>query len=134
MITFSSTYPETTMLRKEFSVYSDKCPSRNVLEGISDKWSILVISLLSQKVYRFGELKREVGGISPKVLTQTLQKLEKYGFITRESFPVLPMKVEYALTPLGKELSFILNSLTNWTEENMKLITLAELKFDELKS
>ena len=117
------------MTRKEFSVYSEKCPSRNVLGGISDKWSILVISLLSQKVYRFGELKREVGGISPKVLTQTLQKLEKFGFLTRLSFPVLPMKVEYELTPLGRELSHILSALTVWTESNMQQIAQAEKEF-----
>lgn len=117
------------MFKKEFSVYSEKCPSRNVLEGISDKWSILVINLLFQKIYRFGELKREIDGISPKMLTQTLQKLEKYGFLERQSFPVLPMKVEYELTPLGKELSSILHSLTEWTEKNMKQITLSEKNF-----
>lgn len=117
------------MINKEFSVYSEKCPSRNVLEGISDKWSILVINLLFQKVYRFGELKREIGGISPKMLTQTLQKLEKYGFLARQSFPVLPMKVEYELTSLGKELSAILHTLTEWTEKNMAEITLSEKKF-----
>src|SRR5688572_5050742 len=110
------------MSKIKFSVYSEKCPSRNVLEGISDKWSILIINLLFQKVYRFGELKREIDGISPKMLTQTLQKLEKYGFLTRQAFPVLPMKVEYELTPLGKELSSILHTLTEWTEKNMKQI------------
>jgi len=118
------------MHKKEFSVYSERCPSRNVLEGISDKWSILLINLLFQKVYRFGELKRKIGGISPKMLTQTLQKLERYGFVKRQSFPVLPMKVEYELTPLGQELSSILSSLTNWTEENMEKIILAETEFD----
>ncbi len=58
------------MLEKEFSVFSEACPSRNVLEGISDKWSILVITLLQNKAYRFGELKRTIGGISPKMLTK----------------------------------------------------------------
>lgn len=117
------------MLKKEFNVYSEKCPSRNVLEGISDKWSILLIRLLSEKIYRFGELKREIGGISPKMLAQTLIKLERYGFINRESFPILPMKVEYSLTKLGKELSHILNSLTTWTENNMNEIIQAENEF-----
>lgn len=117
------------MNRKDFSVYSEQCPSRNVLEGISDKWSILVLNLLFQKTYRFGELKREIGGISPKMLTQTLLKLERYGFIARQSFPILPMKVEYTLSPLGKELSIILSSLATWTEENMKKIAEAEKDF-----
>ncbi|ANH11889.1 TPA: winged helix-turn-helix transcriptional regulator [Legionella pneumophila] len=116
-----------------YSVYNEKCPSHNVLEGISDKWSILVISLLSQKIYRFGELKREIGGISPKMLTQTLLKLERYGFVQRQSYPVLPMKVEYSLTRLGKELSAILVLLTRWTETNMDKIINAEKTFCEQK-
>lgn len=107
------------MQKKEYSVYSEHCPSRNVLAAISDKWSILLISILSHKTYRFGELKREVGGISQKMLTQVLQKLELYGLVARESFPVLPMRVEYSLTPLGRELSVILTMLTAWTETNM---------------
>lgn len=119
------------MLKKEFSVYSEKCISRNVLEEISDKWSILVINLLSQRICRFGELKREIGGISSKMLTQTLQKLERYGFVSRKSFFVLPMKVEYTLTLLGKELGCILASLTTWTEKNMKIIIQAEKEFIE---
>lgn len=113
----------------KYSVYSERCPSQNVLEGISDKWSILVITLLSKKIYRFGELKREIGGISPKMLTQTLLKLERYGFVQRQSYPVLPMKVEYSLTSIGKELSTILMLLTNWTETNMDVIINAEKEF-----
>jgi DNA-binding HxlR family transcriptional regulator len=117
------------MTKNKFSVYAEKCPSRNVLEGISDKWSILILGILSANVYRFGELKRQIGGISPKMLTQTLQKLEKYGFIARTPFEVLPLKVEYALTPLGKELSLILHSLTTWTENNMHQIASAESNY-----
>ncbi|HGK7611648.1 TPA: transcriptional regulator [Legionella pneumophila] len=121
------------MSHPDYSVYNEKCPSHNVLEGISDKWSILVISLLSQKIYRFGELKREIGGISPKMLTQTLLKLERYGFVQRQSYPVFPMKVEYSLTRLGKELSAILVLLTRWTETNMDKIIKAEKTFCEQK-
>ncbi|WP_237758936.1 winged helix-turn-helix transcriptional regulator [Legionella birminghamensis] len=101
------------------------------MEKISDKWSILTVSILLKNTYRFGELKREIGGISPKMLTQTLNKLEGIGFIARESFPVLPMKVEYSLTPLGRELANILGSLTSWTEENMDKIMRAERQFAE---
>ncbi len=81
---------------------------------------------LLAKTYRFGELKREVGAISPKMLTQTLVKLERLGFVARQAFPVLPMKVDYSLTPLGQELALILNSLTTWTETNMDAIIRAE--------
>ena len=114
---------------KEFCVYSEQCPSRNVLEAISDKWSILVINRLSLKTCRFGELRREVGGISQKMLMQTVQKLERYGFISRKEYPVLPMKVEYSITPLGEELSNIVAMLTSWTEANMNEIIQAEKKF-----
>ncbi len=117
---------EKKALTKEYSVYSARCTSRNVLEGISDKWSILIINLLFNKIFRFGELKREIGGISPKMLSQTLDKLERYGFVSRQSFPVIPLKVEYTLTPLGKELGVIMNSLTTWTETHMKQIEQAE--------
>lgn len=121
------------MVKSEFCVYSEKCPSRNVLESISDKWSILVINLLSKKIYRFGEFKREIGGISSKMLAQTLIKLERYGFVERQSFPILPMKVEYSLTKLGKELSNILTLLTTWTEANMNKIIQCEKEFIKVK-
>src|SRR3990167_4250233 len=114
---------------KEYSVHSRLCPSHNVLEGISNKWCILIITLLSKKIYRFGELKRELTGISPKMLTQVLQKLEKYGFVNRELFPETILRVEYSLSPLGKELSVILESLTEWTEGKMKQIIAAEEEF-----
>ena len=116
-------------MKKEFSVYSQYCPSHNVLVGISDKWSILIISLLSKKIYRFGELRRKIGGISPKILAQALQKLQRYNLVARDSSPIIVMKVtkvEYSLTPLGQELGAILNRLTKWTEINMEKIVQAE--------
>lgn len=115
----------------QFNIYNERCPSHNVLEGISDKWSILVINSLLNKTLRFGELKRGIGGISPKMLTQTLSKLERLGFIDRHAFPILPMKVEYSLTSLGKGLGTILNELRQWTEKNMAAIISAENKFLE---
>ncbi|KTC75419.1 Uncharacterized HTH-type transcriptional regulator ytcD [Legionella bozemanae] len=133
LATFSINGPYL-MSKKNFSVYNEQCPSHNVLEKIGDKWSILIINILLNKTFRFGELKREIGGISPKMLTQTLMKLERFGFIARCSFPILPMKVEYSLTPLGKELGSILNSLTTWTEKNMNRIMLAESKFVETRN
>ncbi len=116
---------------EQFNVYKEQCPSRNVLELVSDKWSVLLISILLERTYRFGELKRELEGISAKVLTQSLVKLERYGFIARIEFPVLPMKVEYSLTVLGKDLGEILHSLTLWTEKNMNSILRAETQFEQ---
>lgn len=120
---------EKKVLKTSYSVYNERCPSRNVLVGISDKWSILIINLLFHKVYRFGELKREIGGISPKMLSQSLNKLERYGFVARQSFPVLPMKVEYTLTPLGKNLGVVISSLTSWTVANMEKINQVEIDY-----
>jgi DNA-binding HxlR family transcriptional regulator len=117
------------MTDSKFNVYMQRCPSHNVLEGISDKWSILIINILLKKIFRFGELKRELQGISPKMLTKTLIQLERLGLVDRKAFPVLPLKVEYSLTPLGKELASILNLLTVWTERNMDNIILAENKY-----
>lgn len=119
------------MLKIKFDVYNERCPSRNVLEAISDKWSILVINILSKNICRFGELKRKIGGISPKMLTQTLKALQKYGFIERQDYPGLILKVEYSLTTLGRELSLLLASLTEWTESNMPEIMHSEKKFEE---
>lgn len=109
-------------MNKKYDVYRKECPSRNILSAIGDKWSILIILKLSKGAQRFGELKREIGGISPKVLTQCLQKLEEYGFVTRTEYDELILRVEYALTTLGVSLAPILNQLTCWTEENMDLI------------
>ncbi|WP_115332734.1 winged helix-turn-helix transcriptional regulator [Legionella busanensis] len=119
------------MSKKKFCVYDEQCPSHNILEKISDKWSILIINKLLYKTLRFGELKRELGGISPKMLTQTLSKLERVGLINRKSFPVLPMKVEYSLTALGYEIGVILNSLKIWTEANIEAMLTIESKFEE---
>lgn len=118
------------MLKMKFDVYNEHCPSHNVLEVICDKWSILVINILSKNIYRFGELKREIGGISPKMLTQTLRVLQRYGFIARQNHPGLILKVEYSLTSRGRELSLLLTTLTEWTEKNMQEIMQAEKEFD----
>ncbi|MFZ2315702.1 MAG: helix-turn-helix domain-containing protein [Gammaproteobacteria bacterium] len=89
------------MKERTADIYKEKCPSRLVLDIIGNKWVILIVDALSQKTYRFGELKREIEGISPKVLTQLLKTLEQHGLVFRHSYPVLPLKVEYSLSPLG---------------------------------
>ena len=117
------------MNKINYDVYSENCPSRKVLEMISDKWAILVVEKLSKKTCRFGELKREIGGVSQKVLTQTLRSLERNGFVARQSYPVLPLKVEYSLTPLGCNLSLIFSSITEWAEKHIEEILLAQQSY-----
>lgn len=115
--------------RLQYDVYNENCPSRKALEIIGNKWTILIIDKLSKKKYRFGELKKEIGGISQKVLTETLRSLEKNGFVWRESYPVLPLRVEYSLLPLGERLSEIFSLITNWAERNIEEILQAQKKY-----
>ncbi len=112
-----------TVTNKKFDVTNKNCPSHNVLGSISDKWSILIINTLTKGAFRFGALKRELN-ISPKMLWQTLQKLEKFQL---QDYQELPLRVEYSLTNTGLELSGILTRLSQWTEKNMdSLIQLEE--------
>jgi DNA-binding HxlR family transcriptional regulator len=110
------------MADKVYDVFSENCPSRKVLEIISNKWTILIIQKVVMKTYRFGELTREIGGISKKVLSETLRSLECNGFITRKEYDLLPLKVEYSITELGKNLNVILTEISHWAVENIDKI------------
>ena len=81
-----------------------QCPSRLVLDRIADKWTALIIQVLAHGTKRYAELQREIGGISQKMLTQTLRSLERDGLVQRKVHPVVPPKVEYSLTKLGRTL------------------------------
>src|SRR6266852_917753 len=80
------------------------CELRNILDRIADKWSLLVIFVLADGTRRFSELRREIDGISQRMLTLTLRQLEREGLVTRTVFPVVPPRVDYQLTPLGSTL------------------------------
>ena len=106
--------------RPSYSVLSPGCPSRLVLDRIADKWTALVIQLLARGgTLRYSALKREIGDISQKMLTQTLRSLERDGLIRRKVYPVASPKVEYSLTPLGRTLIEPLNGLCRWTEKHL---------------
>lgn len=107
------------------------CPSRNVLARIGDKWSSLIIAALSDAPLRFGELKRRLDGISQKMLSQTLQNLERDGLVRREVFDQRPLRVEYSLTHLGESLSPLLLRLKVWSEENLHIIERARERYDD---
>jgi DNA-binding HxlR family transcriptional regulator len=106
------------------------CPVRQVLDQIGDKWSTLMLLALSEKPYRFGELRRLIPDISQRMLTQTLRDLQRNGLITRTVFPTQPPSVEYALTPLGKSLLDPLRMLVRWAETNYGRIISAREHFD----
>lgn len=99
-------------------VWNADCPSRRVLELIANKWALLVIPLLRGKPQRNNELLRRVGGISQKMLTQTLRDLELNGLVLREDRQTVPPHVEYRLSPLGLSLSKTLIAVDRWAEAN----------------
>ena len=100
-------------------VLSTDCPSRQILEHLSNKWSVLVLHCLSDGVHRFSGLKQRIEGISEKMLSQTLKMLEQDGFILRTVYPVVPPKVEYQLTLLGSQAAEKLNHLITWVERSL---------------
>ena len=116
----------------EPNVYAAICPSREVLAMIGEKWVSLIIGALEGKVMRFGELKRVCEGISQKMLTQTLRKLERNGLVMRTLYAeVLPVKTEYQLTELGKSLLPVVQAAKLWTEDNLHRIEENRLLYDK---
>ena len=115
-------------------VYDANCPTRHVLDVIADKWTTLIIGLLADRSWRFAELHRQIGGISQKMLTQTLRSLERDGLVQRTVYAEVPPRVEYALTPVGQTICEPLTALISWAEENIKAITDAQQRYDEASS
>jgi DNA-binding HxlR family transcriptional regulator len=109
-------------------LFSERCPSREVLKHVSSRWGILLLVALGDGAHRFGELRRKVGGISEKMLAQTLVWLEQDGFVLRIVHSVAPPWVEYRLTPLGEGISGKLGELAEWIEGNMAGILAAQGK------
>jgi DNA-binding HxlR family transcriptional regulator len=101
-----------------------------VLQRIGDKWSVLIVSRLGGRVMRFNELKREIGGISQRMLTLTLRGLERDGLVTRTVFATIPPRVDYALTALGRSLLEPVKALGGWALANIGRIEAARAKFD----
>lgn len=109
----------------------EDCEVRQILDRIADKWSLLVIALLEEQTMRFGELGREIDGISKRMLTVTLRNLERDGLVHRQIYAEVPPRVEYRLTPLGGTLMGTIQALVTWTEEHQPQIALARQRFDE---
>ena len=100
-------------------VYNRMCPSRGVLEHVTSRWGVLVLAALSERTHRFSELRRRVDGVSEKMLAQTLQTLERDGFVLRRAFPVIPPHVEYSLTGLGAEAAELVVQLAEWAQRRV---------------
>ncbi|SFA93599.1 transcriptional regulator, HxlR family [Rhizobium sp. NFR07] len=99
--------------------FSATCPTRELLDQLADKWSMLVMMAVSGGPIRFNALKRTVEGISQKVLTQTVRRLEYNGFLTRTVYPTVPVTVEYNITPLGASLVELIEPLREWAIANI---------------
>jgi len=113
--------------------FNAKCPTRVVLDQIADKWTVLVLGALGGGPVRFNALKRELDGISQKMLGHTLKQLERNGLLERNAFATVPVTVEYSLTPLGAALTQTVNALREWAESNICLMLAAQQRFDAEK-
>ncbi|MYV40202.1 transcriptional regulator [Streptomyces sp. SID1328] len=114
------------------------CPQRLVLEHVTSRWGTLVLIELLDRSYRFGELRRAVGRwggreVSEKMLTQTLQTLERDGLVDRDAKPVIPPRVDYSLTDLGREAAEQVRALAMWTENRLEQVEKARRAYDEVR-
>jgi DNA-binding HxlR family transcriptional regulator len=107
-------------------LFSEHCRSREVFKHVTSRWGILLLVALNGGAQRFGELRRRVGGISEKMLAQTLVWLEQDGFVQRVAHSLLRPHVEYSLTPMGKDIAAKLGELVDWFEVNLDGITQAQ--------
>jgi DNA-binding HxlR family transcriptional regulator len=114
----------------EWDAYAAHCPTRMVLDRIADKWSVLILGLLIKQPLRFNMLLKKIEGLSQKVLSQTLKRLERDGLIHRQAFATVPVTVEYTATPLGMTLATSLLNLINWAEKNMCTVMSAQQAYD----
>lgn len=112
-------------------VFLADCPARLAVEIIADRWAVVTIYALSRGARRHGELVELIGGISRKMLTQTLRRLERHGLVNRTAFNEVPLRVEYELTALGRGLIGPIASLTRWAEDNGEQVLAAQDRFDD---
>lgn len=113
------------------NAYAAACQSRIVLDRVADKWTVLLLGLLANGPLRFNQLRREIEGLSQKVLSQTLKHLERDGLVTRHAFATVPVTVEYRITPLGETLASKMQALLDWAEDNVEQVLEAQSRYDE---
>ncbi len=111
--------------------YAAGCPTRMLLDRIGDKWMVLTLSLVRDKPRRFNALRREIEGVTQKMLSQTLKQMERDGLVTRTVLPTMPVSVEYAITPLGHTLASVLDKLQLWARDHIADVLAARRLYDE---
>jgi DNA-binding HxlR family transcriptional regulator len=126
-----ATTQDVTGPTSSWDPYTRGCPSRDLLDRIGDKWTVLVLGeLAKQGACRFTELRKRLSGVSEKMLTQTLRALERDGLVHRTVYPAVPVRVEYTLTPLGQTLREPLKTLTEWSVRHIDEVLTAREEYD----
>lgn len=121
-----------TGLHSDHDVYAAQCPCRAMLDLLANEWSTLAVGALEHGPLRFGELQRCLQGISLKVLTQTLRRLEESDLVVRTVYPAVPLHVEYALTTLGRSAAVPLRQLRTWVEDNIDNVAAAQCSSEQV--
>lgn len=116
--------------RIAYDAYLATCPTRQLLDRISDKWVSLVLTALADGPQRYSGLSRTIAGVSEKMLTQTLRTLERDGLVSRSVTPSVPVRVEYALTPLGLSLMPVMRAIKDWAETHIDEVAAARHAYD----
>ncbi|MFF2212906.1 winged helix-turn-helix transcriptional regulator [Streptomyces antibioticus] len=120
-------------MRSSAPAGEEMCPYRLVLEHVTSRWGVLVLIHLLDRPHRFSELRRAIGRVSEKMLTQTLQTLERDGLVHRDAKPVIPPRVDYSLTGLGREAAEQVSALAGWTHARMDQVERARAAYDEAR-
>jgi DNA-binding HxlR family transcriptional regulator len=125
--------PETAHDRLVADVFARACASRPILEHVTGRWGSLALAALAEGPFRFNALRRKVDGVSEKMLAQTLQVLERDGFVHREAELTIPPRVEYSLTPLGRQVADKLLDLIQFVETTMPQVLANRARHDVAK-
>lgn len=119
-----------TEARVAYDAYIQECPTRQLLDRISDKWVSLLLNALAEGPQRYSDLARTIAGVSQKMLTQTLRTLERDGLLTRTVTPAVPVRVDYELTPLGRSLLPVMRAIKGWAETHIEEVVAARAVYD----
>ncbi|GAA2141515.1 helix-turn-helix domain-containing protein [Streptomyces synnematoformans] len=125
---------EEVGLRGFPDVIEPDCPARNILEHVVSRWGVLVLLALQDGTMRFSALRRRIGGVSEKMLAQTLQTLERDGLVLREAKPVIPPHVEYSLSPLGGQAARLVRPLAVWANDSVAEVATARAGYDTARA
>lgn len=117
--------------RAAYDAYLAECPARHLLDRIGDKWVSLIINALADGPQRYSDLSRRIVSVSQKMLTQSLRNLERDGLVTRTVTPSVPVRVDYALTPLGESLVPVMRAIKAWAEQHMDEVLAARSAHDD---